>query len=313
MTPATGQVTPLTQPDLEGTIKVAPGRKLSFAEFGRRGTRTIVWLHGTPGARRQIPESVRRAAAELDVRIVGIDRPGIGLSTPHLYGSILDFATDLETALDRLGLDKVTVIGMSGGGPYALAAGRALPDRVAAVGVLGGVAPTRGPDAVEGGLVGIFARIAPLLPVLRVPASALLSTFVRLVRPVGPQALGLYARLSTESARRVLHQPEFKIMFLDDLLGNSRRGVRAPILDVILFTRHWGFTLDDVEVPVEWWHGDADPIVPLAHAHHCVDRLPKAELTVLRGESHLGGMAQAEHMLAWLLGWLVPGPAPGAG
>ena len=99
-------------------------------------------------------------------------------------------------------------------------------------------------------------------------------------------------------------------MFLDDLLGNSRRGVRAPMLDLILFTRHWGFTLDEVEVPVEWWHGDADPIVPLAHAVHSVDRLPKAELTVLHGESHLGGMAQAEHMLAWLLGWLVPGPPP---
>jgi pimeloyl-ACP methyl ester carboxylesterase len=137
-----------------------------------------------------------------------------------------------------------------------------------------------------------------------------LSTFVRLAKPVGPQALAAYARLSPESDRRVLHTPEFKVMFLDDLLGNSSRGVRAPMLDLILFTRHWGFTLDEVEVPVEWWHGDADPIVPLAHAVHCVDRLPKAELTVLHGESHLGGMAQAEHMLAWLLGWLVPGPPP---
>ncbi|HUO49293.1 MAG TPA: alpha/beta hydrolase [Acidimicrobiales bacterium] len=253
---------------------------------------------------------MRRAAAELDVRIVGIDRPAIGLSTPHQYGSVLDFAVDFDTVLDRLGLDKVTVIGMSGGGPYALATGRALPERVAAVGVLGGVAPTRGADAIDGGLMGLFARIAPLLPLLRVPASAVLSTFVRLARPIGPQALGLYARVSSESDRRVLHTPEFKLMFLDDLLGNSRRGVRAPMFDVVLFTRHWGFTLDEVEVPVEWWHGDADPIVPLSHAHHSVGRLPKAELTVLHGESHLGGMAQAEHMLAWLLGWLVPGPAP---
>ena len=44
-----------------------------------------------------------------------------------------------------LDIDTLRVIGLSGGGPYALAAGAALPDRVHGVGVLGGVAPPRGP------------------------------------------------------------------------------------------------------------------------------------------------------------------------
>jgi pimeloyl-ACP methyl ester carboxylesterase len=99
----------------------------------------------------------------------------------------------------------------------------------------------------------------------------------------------------------VLARPEFKAMFLDDILGGSRAGLRAPVYDATLFGRHWGFLLADVRVPVVWWHGDADHIVPLAHGRHCVERLPDAELRVRPGESHLGGLAIAEEILATLL------------
>ncbi len=296
----------LTEPVMEGTITVRQGRKLGFAEFGGGGSRTVVWLHGTPGARRQIPESVRRAAPGLDVRVIGIDRPGVGLSTPHLYGSVLDFTTDLVIVLDRLDLEQLAVAGLSGGGPYALAAGHAFPDRVAAVGVLGGLVPTCGGDGIRGGLLGLATRFAPILPALQIPASVALSTFVRVLRPLGPQVLNLYAHFSPEGDRRILQEPEFKTMFLDDLVGNSRRGLRGPVFDVILFTRPWGFSLKDVEVPVGWWHGDSDPFVPLDHARQAVSRIPKSELTVRPGESHLGGMAAAGEVLAWLLSWCDP-------
>ncbi len=53
-------------------------------------------------------------------------------------------------------------------------------------------------------------------------------------------------------------------------------------------------------VPVRWWHGDEDHIIPFAHGRHCVDRLPDAELHVLAGESHLGGLGAAEHILTTL-------------
>ena len=291
----------ISAPRVEGTIRVREGRKLGFAEFGPLRGRPFVWLHGTPGGRRQIPEAARIAAGELGIRIVGIDRPGVGLSTPHLYDSILDFTPDLEIVFDQLGLDQVAMIGLSGGGPYALAAGHAFPTRVAAVGVLGGVVPTQGHDAVPGGLVGLFARIGPILPPLRVPLSLVLSAFVRIVRPVMSPGFDLYARFSPEGDRRVFGRPEIKAMFLDDLIGNSRRGLQAPVYDLILFTRPWGFSLSGIRVPVWWWHGDADHIVPLAQARQVVPRIPAAGLTTRPGESHLGGLDAAKEVLAKLL------------
>ena len=291
----------ITPPRIEGRITVRGGRKLSFAEFGPVGGRPLVWLHGTPGARRQIPEAARLAAEDLGLRIVGIDRPGVGLSTPHQYPSIADFAADLEIVVDELGFDAFAVIGLSGGGPYALGAAHAMPGRVPVVGVLGGVVPTVGDEAVSGGLVGVATRVAPLLPLLQGPAGIAFTTLVRLLRPVGPTAVDLYARVSPEGDRLVLSRPEIKAMFLDDLIGNGRRGLRAPGFDVLLFTRDWGFRLQDIRVPVRWWHGDADHIVPLRHGRAAVAALPDAELYVRPGESHLGGFAAAEEVLDTLL------------
>ena len=288
-------------PRLEGTVGVGDGRRLGFAEFGTPHGRAVIWLHGTPGARRQIPVEARRFAWEHDVRIVGIDRPGIGSSTPHLYGSMSDIASDLEAVADVIGLDELIVVGLSGGGPYALAAGAALPDRVKAVGVLGGVAPTVGPDAIDGGLVALGKRLSPLLAVGRVPIGIGLTGAIRVIKPLASPGLDLYARLSPAGDRALLERPEFKAMFLDDLLNGSRKQISAPLADVLLFSRPWGFDLADVTVPVHWWHGDADHIIPFDHGVHVVTRLPHAELHVLPGESHLAGLGAGEEILVTLL------------
>ena len=88
-----------------------------------------MWLHGTPGARRQIPEEARKLADARGLRIIGIDRPGVGLSTTHLYENIFDFVADLEIVVDQLGIERFATVGLSGGGPYALAAAAGLPAR----------------------------------------------------------------------------------------------------------------------------------------------------------------------------------------
>ncbi len=293
-------------PRVEGTVKVSDGRRLGFAEFGPPSGRSVVWLHGTPGARRQIPNEARAYAEREGVRIVGIDRPGIGSSSPHLYRCIADFTDDLEVLAELLGLEELVVVGLSGGGPYALAAGAKLPDRVRAVGVLGGVAPTVGPDAVAGGLVSLARRLSPVVRVARRPIGLGLTGAIRVVKPLASPGLDLYARLSPAGDRRLLNRPEFKAMFLDDLLNGSRRQFAAPLSDVLLFSRHWGFEAADVTCPVRWWHGDDDHIIPFEHGRHMVERLPDAELRVLAGESHLGGLAVGEEILDTLLGLGAP-------
>jgi pimeloyl-ACP methyl ester carboxylesterase len=191
----------------------------------------------------------------------------------------------------------MAIVGLSGGGPYTLGCAAAMPDRIVTVGVLGGVAPTRGADAIGGGVMALASYVAPLLERAGLPIRLAAVAFIWAIRPLAEPALYLYARMSPEADRRLLARPEFKAMFLDDLLNGSRKQLAAPFADVVVFAREWGFTLEQVKVPVCWWHGDRDHIVPFGHGRHVVARLPDAELYRMPGDSHLAGLGRAEEIL----------------
>jgi pimeloyl-ACP methyl ester carboxylesterase len=294
-------------PRIEGTVTLEHGRQLGFAEFGVPNGKAIFWFHGTPGARRQIPPEARAAALQRGVRLIGIDRPGVGDSTPHVYPSFTAWAHDVANVADRLGIDRFGLIGLSGGGPYVLACAHAWPLRVVAGAVLGGVAPARGPEAAPGGLVSLAATFEPLYRIFHEPIGVMLTLLAWGMRPLAPRAIELFARFSPVSDRAIFARPEMKAIFLDDLLNGSRWGLRAPIYDLLLFSRPWSFRLRDIRVPIRFWHGDNDHLVPLAHAEHQAKLVPDSAAHVRRGESHLGSLAVAEEILDAILALWVDG------
>jgi pimeloyl-ACP methyl ester carboxylesterase len=221
----------------------------------------------------------------------------VGDTTDLRLTSFADWADVTATIADHLGHHRFAVVGLSGGGPYALAAAAGLPDRVTAVGILGGVCPVAGPDACPGGVVGLAARFQPLLEPLRKPFGVFLWALLQPMGPLSHPAYRAFANLMPEGDREVFRDPGIEAMFIDDLMHASRRQFGALAHDVALFGRPWGFELADVGVPVRWWHGDADNFVPLAHAEATVARLPDCELHVRPGESHLGGFAAADDVL----------------
>jgi pimeloyl-ACP methyl ester carboxylesterase len=286
------------EPTDEGALRLPDARSLGYAVFGQ-GDRAVVWLHGTPGGRRQVPPGARAFAQARGIRVIGIERPGIGDSTPHLHPNIRAFADDVDVVLEHLAVERCGVVGLSGGGPYALACAHSLA-RVQACGVLGGVAPSCGPEAIAGA-VSSLARYASLVERVHRPLGAALSLAVRSAHPLASPAFDLFMKFSREGDREVFAVPGMKHMFLDDMLRASRSGIRSMVFDYLLFSRDWGFSLADIDRPVHFWHGDADPFVPLHHGRHQAALVPHATLTVQPGQSHLGGLAIAEDVLETLL------------
>jgi pimeloyl-ACP methyl ester carboxylesterase len=293
-------------PRLEGTMPLPDGRRLGYAEFGDPRGGLVLWFHGTPGARRQVPPAARRAADELGLRIVCVERPGVGDSTNHAYKGLREWATDVAVLADRVGHEHFLIIGLSGGGPYALACAHELPDRVRAVGLLGSLVPTAGDDAAAAGIVALTRRFNTPLTVLRRPLGRGLWAFVRAVNPVGHSLYRAFARIMPEGDRRVLRDPELESIFIDDLTLASRRQFHAMANDLMLIGRPWGFRLADIRVPVRWWHGDSDPFVPLDQAQKTATKLPDVELVVRPEESHLGDFAAADDALVVLRDFLSP-------
>ncbi len=285
----------------ESTVDVPRGGCLGYAEFGDPEGDPVVWFHATPGARKQFPPDAHALAIERRIRLIGVERPGTGLSTRFRYRRILDWADDVEAFADGLGLERFAVVGLSGGGPYVLAACAGLPDRVVAGAVLGGIGPTRGPEAAPG-YTRVLPLLEPLLSVISLPLAEILTLALRPVRRVASQGYDAYARfVAPPSDRAVLSAPEMKAAFLYDLTTALEVGLRAPISDLVLFARDWGFSLRDIRVPVKIWHGDADAIVPLSHGEFMAGLIPDAELQVTPGGGHFAGYIVAADVLDWIV------------
>jgi pimeloyl-ACP methyl ester carboxylesterase len=300
----------LPPPRIEGTIRLPRRRRLGYAEFGPASGKPLLWFHGTPGARRQIAPQARELAHERGVRIVAIERPGIGDSTPHVYAKLVDFARDVEHVCEALGVARFGVAGLSGGGPYALACAHALRERVVAAVVLGGVAPAVGAEAAPGGASRMIRAFAPLLHRARQPVGGALRGLIRLLEPLADPAVDLFARHMPPGDQRLFADAGMRRMFQEDLILGARRNFQALSLDVALFARDWGFALADLEVPVHLRYGDADSIVPPQHGEHLARLIPGARLVIRPGEGHLGGLGAADEVFdAVLRHWPAERPA----
>ncbi|MBS1836196.1 MAG: alpha/beta hydrolase [Actinobacteria bacterium] len=277
-----------------GQSVLGDGRLLGWAEYGHPDGDPVLWFHGTPGARNQVPPSINQAALQQGFRVLTVERPGTGVSTDHRYRRVAEFGPDIESLVDDLGLDRFAVVGLSGGGPYTLSVAHHLPDRVVAASLLGGLGPTRGPDAVWS-YTRALRFVAPAFEVIRSPAGAALAGVIDALAPVADPVFSAYVALLGFADKPVLRDPQFKAMFLQDLLDAHQ--LRSVAHDMALFARHWGFTLDEVRPPVVVWQGLNDTIVPPSHGHHQASRLPRGELRVRPGEGHFAGFADVATVL----------------
>jgi len=292
-------------PRAEGRFRLSDGRGLGYAEFGDPTGPVVLWFHGTLGARRQFPVLGRRAAEALGLRVFVIERPGTGLSDAHRYSAVTDCVGDIAQVADALEAEQLGIVGLSGGGAYALACGALPPlvDRVASVAVLDGTVPSVGPEAGFGGATEVARRLNPVLTQLRRPLAMLSTALLAPLIPFAHYAYRGYARMWPEADRRVLNDPEIEGIFVDDMVNAFRGRCLAMVDDARLLGRDWGFRLADVKVPVRWWHGESDHVVPIAGVHAAIARLQDAELT-LRAESHLGGFAKIDEVLQHVRGFL---------
>jgi len=187
--------------------------------------------------------------------------------------TLLDWADDTVHLADFLGILRFSVIGVSGGGPYAAACAFKIPQRLnlaALVCGLGPVAPRRGRNKAAGlsehGL--LLAGRSPLAAELSFAAAALM------YREQPKLMLSLVSSRFAECDRRALKIPGLHQLLCDSFREAFRRSLLGPVRDLVLYGRDWGFRLHDIRVPVRLWHGEQDVVVPPAMGHRMADEIP---------------------------------------
>jgi pimeloyl-ACP methyl ester carboxylesterase len=268
-------------------IRLRDGRALAYAEYGSPHGLPIIHCHGTPSSRVEGDLTFSGTiAAELGLRIIVPDRPGMGRSDFQKARRIVDWPNDVLELATALELDTFAVLGSSGGAPYAAACGALIPNRVRVVGLLGGVAPLDGP--------GVFAAMsAPLRIMVRLSrfAPAVLRGMFRLnlraMRSGGQRGSDRMAASFPEPDRSLLRRPEIRDGFMACFEESCRQGPRGPVWDVGLMARPWGFDLAAIRIPVLLWQGERDGNVPLAHGQYLAGAISTCRATFYPDEAHL--------------------------
>ena len=274
----------MSSPELLESVKLSDGRSLSFARFGDPSGKPVFYFHGFPGSRLE-PQSNHDAFLKAGIQLLALDRPGIGHSTRKNKRKLLDWPDDVVEIAKILKLEKFSILGVSGGGPYALACARAIPGYLNKVTVACGLGPIDAPNATSGMMLSnrVLFRYGKFFPpVLH------LSTFLMVRQLSSKPAKGLkkFVEGLPEPDRLVLSKTDAQ----DFVAASAVEGVRqgsGPLLEEIgIYSRSWGFKLEDLNVPVSLFQGEVDIDVPASMARHQASLIPDCEINSYPDDGH---------------------------
>ncbi|HZP10406.1 alpha/beta hydrolase [Methyloceanibacter sp.] len=277
------------------SLRLPDGRRLSYAEFGRREGLPVLAIHGTPGSRYMFGLA-DAAARERGLRIIAPDRPGYGHSDYRRNSSLVRSAEDFVALADKLKIERFAVIGVSGGGPHAIATASIIPDRVALLALVspvGPVAECRKQVRMSRMHRLIFTRMGRSQPAC--------ATFFWSLRNVVKWSPGLAYRVLQKrvapSDRALLSRAEVKANLQQAIREGLRPGIRGALQDLRLFCSPWGLALSDIEVPSVVWQGSDDTIVPPNASYHLAAQLPYCRLDVIQEAGHYWGFGNFARVL----------------
>lgn len=268
-------------------IRLRDGRALAYAEYGSPRGVPIVHCHGAPSSRVEGDLVINAAvAAELGVRVIVPDRPGIGRSDFQAGRRIVDWPNDVLELATALQLDAFAVLGESGGAPYAVACGARIPARVRVVGLVGGVAPFEAPGVVASmsGPLRLTFRLARSAPAI---CRTLLRLNLRAISSGGARAGERMAASFPEPDRSLMQRAEIRDGFTACFVEACHQGPQGPAWDLGLIARPWGIDLAAIHIPVLLWHGERDRNVPVLHGRYLAGAIPTCRATFYADEAHL--------------------------
>ena len=267
-------------------LHLTDGRTVLVADTGpasATATATVVWHHGTPHTGAHLAP-VLAATTERGFRLVAVTRPGFGGADPLPGRTVADGARDLEQVLDVLGIDQVSVLGASGGGPHALAAAALLPDRVTAVATFASPAPFVDAPAWWDGMAdggGLRAAVVG-----------------REARLTWADTAGFDPAQFTDADWAALDGDWAALG--EDAQAASTTGRVGSADDDRAFVTGCGFPLADVHVPTLVEQGVDDRVVPLAHGRMIAAAVPGAVLHERPDAGHVSVLAGVPAALDWL-------------
>ena len=268
-------------------VQLNDGSVFAFQEYGDRTGTPVMFCHGWPSSC-TMAQLTDEAALSLSVRIISPDRPGISGSSMQSDRRLSDWPSLVERLADDLGITDFRILAVSGGAPYAYATAVAIPERVRAIAIAGGVIPFAELKNFEG-LLPLYRWMLAFYrnrPQLLRHLFCLARPFLSFRAPV---------RLRPLLLKMLLLRPCDAASLRDDaafeaIFESQRRAWRGSaegvMIDAQIYAQPWGFAVEDVRVPVRLWHGKEDRAFAVRLAEEIANRFPNCKARFIPNEGH---------------------------
>jgi len=266
------------------------GRNLCYTELGNPKANPLFHFHGWPGSCLEakfgeilIPLS--------NVRIISVNRPGIGLSDRKEERKLLEWPDDIVELADYLSLDTFSILGVSGGAASALACAYKIPERVNSVGIVSGLGP-----------FCICRKHVPIYVNFLFFTGKWMRWLLKLVlkhyfeRPFNSENQEKAKAKMYSRFEKILTKEDLKFFqnhAITDLMWNQikeafMQGIDGVCDEGAIYITDWGFDLDDIpkDINIHLWHGELDPLVPVEIGRELADALPNCKSVFYPNEGH---------------------------
>ncbi len=274
------------------TITLPDGRKLGYLIVGEG--KPVFYFHGQPSSRLDVLY-LKEYANSRNLKIIGVDRPGFGLSSYTPRSSLRDFADDVNHLAEYLGIDKFTLIGYSAGGPCAITYIALFPDRVTQAVIISSPSLPMNLDELLSGLERIIAKLASkfetigiwsLKQVKNVYLKAAKDPTAYLESKEGKK----YLENMPEDDARLFKDETFRNGLYRTLMEFYRQGddgIRSLYEEAQLWMKGWDVDLSQIPAGlVHIWHGSDDKTIPVSNAIRNAEAIPGAQLEIVEGKGH---------------------------
>jgi pimeloyl-ACP methyl ester carboxylesterase len=263
------------------------GAVVALQEYGDVDGTPVIFCHGWPSSC-TMAQLTDEPARELGIRIISPDRPGISGSSLQADRKLADWPRVLEGVLDHLGIGEFRALAVSGGAPYAYATAATMPERLRAIAIVCGAIPMAELED-RSGLLPLYRWMLALYR----SRPQLLRRLFRMARPI--LALRPPVRLRPLFLKVLMLRPcdaeslrdaaAFEAIFESQRRAwrGSAEGVMA---DAQIYAQPWGFSLEDIRVPVRLWHGTQDRAFSVRLAEEVAKRLPDCNARFVDNAGH---------------------------
>jgi len=280
-------------------VSTRDGRTLAYLEVGDPQGPLVIHNHGGPSSRFEA-RLLAEAASKNRLRLVCVERPGMGQSSRQKTRSYSGWADDMVTIANALGYRAFGVTGWSEGGPWALAAAAYIdPARLRHI------------SSIAGGSYGTFGNnwAAQYLSKIDAFGGALALRF----RPgfrLMYASLGLTAEYFRNSFvkqlrksvndydRQILLRPQVATTFGDACAECFAHGSDGLVRDAELLYRSWAFDVSTIDRRVHMWQGLDDRLVPDPINKAVADRMPGSVWHPVEGAGHFVAVGSGDDIFA---------------